>query len=65
MPRLPIGPANTAPPLRCERLEDRSLLSTSSLTSVLVDRAFVEMVSCIETPADGVVMEEGADGDPV
>src|SRR5262245_38888953 len=59
MPRLPIGPATIAPPLRCERLEDRFLLSTSSLTSVLVDGAVVEMVSCIETPSEGVVLEEG------
>ena len=58
MPRLPIGPANVAPALRCERLEDRSLLSTSGLTTWVVDAAFLEMVSCIETPANSIVVQE-------
>jgi hypothetical protein len=59
MPRLPIGPANIAPPLQCERLEDRSLLSATSLFSVLGDLAFAEMMPCEDVPADGIVLEEG------
>jgi hypothetical protein len=58
MPRLPIGRANSTPPLRCERLEDRSLLSTSGLTTWVVDAAYLEMVSCIETPANSIVVQE-------
>jgi hypothetical protein len=58
MPRLPIGRANSIPPLRCERLEDRSLLSTSGLTPWVVDGAILEMVSCVETPANSIVVQE-------
>jgi hypothetical protein len=39
MPRPSTGPANVAPPLRCEQLEDRSLLSVNPPSFVLPETA--------------------------
>jgi hypothetical protein len=59
MARLPIGPADIAPRLRCEQLEDRSLLSATTLFSTFGDAVFAEPMPGEELPADGVLLEEG------
>ena len=60
MPSLPIIPASIAPPLRCERLEDRSLLSATMLSSVLGDSVLIEQMPGQELPVEGVGREIGA-----
>ena len=59
MPRLPISPASITPPLRCERLEDRSLLSATMLSSVLGDSVLIEQMPGQELPVEDVVLEIG------